>query len=677
MSEHLAAQKPELSVVVVVHNMAREAPRTLRSLSADYQRDIAADEYEVIVVDNGSMPPLDPAVLRGLSGNFRLIRLDPAPASPAHAINRGLSEARGAVVGVIIDGARIVTPGLLHFARKGAQLYPRAVVASLGWYLGFDQQRWAIDAGYDAAREDALLDSIDWPSDGYRLFEIGCLDGSSIDGWFLPIAESNALFLRREMWDGLAGVDERFDAPGGGFLNLDIFRRALEIPASRLVILLGEGSFHQVHRGIATNARFEAFSKAVVMWQDQYAAIRGYPWSPPAASDRAYLGTLPRAALAHLVRSAIKPAGAGEPPLGHSFDLGLWSLGKPPRPADPAVAALLDLAEAEFRAHRFEAAAAVARLARGRAPDEPAVQRLLAHAGAWLRGKIPADDQRVNFHLARAKAHLLLEDAAAAESEYQTALTFDEDLAEAHVGLSRLRMPGEDYLVWLERFQAILVPETYLEIGVARGQSISYARPPTRAIGVDPQPSINVPFKTETHIFCDTSDDFFAQRKLAPILEGRPLGLAFIDGLHAFEQSLKDFINVESYCGPGSIVLFHDTVPLDEPTQRANRQRKFYTGDVWKTVLCLKHYRPDLDIFTIATPWSGLTVVTGLDATSNVLRSRHDEAVKRFDCIPFSDIEKNMTVALDIVPNDWSIVSRRLAARGILRSIDPSPKIRH
>ena len=256
------------------------------------------------------------------------------------------------------------------------------------------------------------------------------------------------------------------------------------------------------------------------------------------------------------------------------------------------------------------------------------------------------------------------------------ALTFDQDLADAHVGLSGLRMPGESYLVWLERFQATLVPETYLEIGVARGQSISYARPPTRAIGVDPQPSINVPFKTETHIFCDTSDAFFAQRKLAPILQGRPLGLAFIDGLHVFEQSLKDFINVESHCGPGSVVLFHDTVPLDEPTQRANRQRKFYTGDIWKTVLCLKYYRPDLDIFTIATPWSGLTVVTGLDAASNVLRHRQDEAVRRFDCIPFSEIEKDMTAALNIVPNDWAVVSRRLAARGILRSPDPSTKAR-
>src|SRR4051794_36001026 len=119
--------KPQVSVVVVTYNIPREAPRTLYSLSADYQRDIAADEYEIIVVDNGSDPPLDADMVRRQVGNFRLIRIDQAPPSPAHAINRGIAEARGDVIGVMIDGARLVTPGLLHFARQGARLYENAV----------------------------------------------------------------------------------------------------------------------------------------------------------------------------------------------------------------------------------------------------------------------------------------------------------------------------------------------------------------------------------------------------------------------------------------------------------------------------------------------------------------------------------------------------------------------
>jgi hypothetical protein len=111
-------------------------------------------------------------VIDGLAGNLRLIRIDPAPHSPARATNRGLAEAHGDVIGVMVDGARIVTPGLLHFARHGAQLYDRAIVATLGWCLGFDIQRFAIAAGYDKTREDTLLAAIDWHNDGYRLFEL-------------------------------------------------------------------------------------------------------------------------------------------------------------------------------------------------------------------------------------------------------------------------------------------------------------------------------------------------------------------------------------------------------------------------------------------------------------------------------------------------------------------------
>ena len=62
-------------------------------------------------------------------------------------------------------------------------------------------------------------------------------------------------------------------------------------------------------------------------------------------------------------------------------------------------------------------------------------------------------------------------------------------------------------------------------------------------------------------------------------------------------------------------------------TQTRLRATDFHAGDVWKTVLCLKHYRRDLDVFTIATPWSGLTVVTGLDPGTEVLSGSYQEAV--------------------------------------------------
>jgi glycosyltransferase involved in cell wall biosynthesis len=403
--------KPEISLIVVAYNIDREISRTLLSLSASYQRYISADDYEIIVIDNGSTPPLPQSIIAGLAGNFRLIRIDPAPPSLAHALNLGMAEAKGQIIGILIDGARMVTPGLLHFARHGANLYENAIVATLGWYLGRDFQRRAVNSGYDKAREDALLKSINWPEDGYRLFEIGALDDSCIDGWFYPLQESNAFFMHRRMWDLIGEFDERFNAPGGGFINLDVYRRAVEVPGAEVVILLGEGNFHQFHGGVATNETYDKLQEKLKIWQNQYSAIRGKPFKvsiprqPPT-----YIGVLPRPALLRFVRAALEPiwpsAHEVEPPLGNNFDRTLWTTAPVQFPPDQKIAAVFELMHREFRAKRFQTAAAIANILRAYAPDEPEPQRILALIGPLLT--LPAVELGVKEHIALAKAYQIL-----------------------------------------------------------------------------------------------------------------------------------------------------------------------------------------------------------------------------------------------------------------------------
>ena len=113
------------------------------------------------------------------------------------------------------------------------------------------------------------------------------------------------------------------------------------------------------------------------------------------------------------------------------------------------------------------------------------------------------------------------------------------------------------------------------------------------------------------------------------------------------------------------VVALHDTVPLDDVTQRPERHTQFWTGDVWKVVLCLKHYRPDLDLFTVAAAPSGLTLVAGLDPSSRVLRDVYREAVARFADVPFSEVESRLSEEVNLVPNDREAVSARLRAHGI------------
>jgi hypothetical protein len=288
---------PRLSVVVVAHGMDRELPRTLRTLATPYQRGIEPDDYEVIVVDNGSSPPVAPEVLEAFAGPIRSLRLDPAPPSPARAANLGIEAAEGRLVGLIVDGARMASPGLLATALAASGVAPRPVIATLGWHLGSVRHMDAASAGHDQAAEDALLDGVDWETDGYRLFEIATLGGSSAWGWFSPLAESSALFLPAPLWGELGGLDEGFARPGGGLVNHDLYRRASELGGVELVTLLGEGTFHQFHGGASTSGG-DDFEQL----QAEYIALRGTRYLAPTA-EPLLIGRVPPSVQPELARS--------------------------------------------------------------------------------------------------------------------------------------------------------------------------------------------------------------------------------------------------------------------------------------------------------------------------------------------------------------------------------------
>ena len=305
----VSMDSPALSVIVAFRNMAREAPRTLHSLSSDYQQGVSESDYEVVAVDAGSAVPLAPESFLRYGKNFRLLRAADAP-SPAAAINAAAAQARGAAIAVCIDGARMLSPGIIRLTLQALEAWEDPVVATLAWHLGPAMQNISMLEGYDQTVEDKLLESVDWRADGYELFRIACLAGSSAGGWFRPLAESNFLTVKRAAWKRLGGLDERFHSRGGGFVNLDYYREACE-QLGQLVILLGEGTFHQYHGGVATNVPLAEHPG--LKFQDEYVAIRGREFAPPAAMA-AYLGHLPRQALPFLavsVEQALAAAGSG------------------------------------------------------------------------------------------------------------------------------------------------------------------------------------------------------------------------------------------------------------------------------------------------------------------------------------------------------------------------------
>src|SRR5207249_4347964 len=164
----------------------------------------------------GSDQPVDTRLIETFKGHLRVERLDPAPPSPVRAANHGLGLARGDLVGLLIDGARIASPGLLDGARRAARLAERPLVTAPALHLGSVPHMRAAEVGYDQASEDALLASVPWEDDGYELFRISTPGGSSSRGLFGPMGESSSLFAHQEVWAELGGLDERFALPGGG-----------------------------------------------------------------------------------------------------------------------------------------------------------------------------------------------------------------------------------------------------------------------------------------------------------------------------------------------------------------------------------------------------------------------------------------------------------------------------
>ena len=213
------------------------------------------------------------------------------------------------------------------------------------------------------------------------------------------------------------------------------------------------------------------------------------------------------------------------------------------------------------------------------------------------------------------------------------------------------------YLDLLAQVHRECRPRTYLEIGMRTGESLALASPETLIIGIDPVPAIWKRVNADAGLFFETSDDFFEQRDVRALLGGRPIDLAFIDGMHLFEYALRDFRNVEHNAAPGSVILVHDCLPENAAMASREQTTSMWTGDTWKLVCCLSELRPDLRISTIAVGPSGLAVISNLDPESTVLDERYDEAIERFRPLEFDHVDGRHQDVLRVVPNTQTVIS--------------------
>jgi hypothetical protein len=274
--------------------MQREAVRTLRSLSAAYQCDVDAADYEVIAIDNNSTFPLDKGAVEKIDTNFRYSVFKTEGVSPVEAVNAGVKMAESENIAVIVDGARMATPGLVSNTLRGLRAFEDPFICALSWHLGPDVQCFSMQSGYNQASEDRLLDIIDWQNNGYKLFDISTIAPSSKPGFFGDVPRECSWFaMRKKTFESAGGFDPLFQTPGGGFVNHDFRNRVMAIQNICPVVMLGEGVFHQFHGGISTNVTAKELEETLEKFRQEYQDIRGIDYVCQNAPSAVYLGGMP------------------------------------------------------------------------------------------------------------------------------------------------------------------------------------------------------------------------------------------------------------------------------------------------------------------------------------------------------------------------------------------------
>jgi hypothetical protein len=214
------------------------------------------------------------------------------------------------------------------------------------------------------------------------------------------------------------------------------------------------------------------------------------------------------------------------------------------------------------------------------------------------------------------------------------------------------------YLTRLGEIHGRRRPHAYLEIGVCSGRSLALAGGDTMAFGVDPDPQVTERLGSGTSVFCETSDRVFNDPQIIRELQSHPLDLVFIDGLHLFEAALQDFVNAARFCSPGARIVFHDTLPHDAQMALRTRETQAWTGDTWKTVLALRRLCPYLEITTLDTPPTGLTIVGNIDPHDRALAERFDDVAGEVAGLEFRDFLAFGVEELNVVPDTVEAMER-------------------
>ena len=215
----------------------------------------------------------------------------------------------------------------------------------------------------------------------------------------------------------------------------------------------------------------------------------------------------------------------------------------------------------------------------------------------------------------------------------------------------------------LEVIQAIIDckrAKTYLEIGVESGDVFLKVKA-RKKIAVDPKilitrksrfRSILKNFRNISNEYYEMTSDVFFETKVDLFKHG--LDVVFVDGLHTYDQSLKDVENCLKLMNEDGVIIIHDCNPLSAsagyPANSWEHAESLkldgwtgeWSGDVWKTIAYLRSTQNNLHIFVLDYDY-GLGIISN-GIAEGMLNFSKEEIEK----LAYDDLEKNRSQLLNL-----------------------------
>ena len=167
--------------------------------------------------------------------------------------------------------------------------------------------------------------------------------------------------------------------------------------------------------------------------------------------------------------------------------------------------------------------------------------------------------------------------------------------------------------------------KSYLEVGCDNDENFSKIQIANK-IGIDPLKGGTLRM---------TSDEFF-------IKNDQNFDIIFLDGLHTYEQTIKDIDNGLKFLNTNGVIIIHDCLPKKIWNQIVPRLYGHWNGDVWKAIVHSRTY-DHADTYTCIAD-HGLGVIF-----KRKNRNKLDIKKTNFKKLKFADYYKNHHQYMNVI----------------------------